>query len=49
MAAMILNSPRAIQMSVYVVRAFVGLRKSVCRTSTIPFDYPADIISQEPA
>jgi len=29
MAATILNSPRAIQMSVYVVRAFVRLRKSL--------------------
>jgi hypothetical protein len=29
MAAMILNSPRAIQMSVYVVRAFVRFRKSL--------------------
>ena len=27
MAAIVLNSPRAIQMSVYVVRAFVKLRK----------------------
>ena len=29
MAATILNSPRAIQMSVYVVRAFVRFRKSL--------------------
>ena len=29
MAATILNSPRAEQMSVYVVRAFVKLRESV--------------------
>jgi phage regulator Rha-like protein len=27
MAAMVLNSPRAVQMSVYVVRAFVKLRE----------------------
>ena len=26
MAAMVLNSPRAVQMSVYVVRAFVAMR-----------------------
>ena len=29
MAAMILNSPRAVQMSVYVVRAFIELRQAV--------------------
>jgi conjugal transfer/entry exclusion protein len=29
MAASILNSPRAIQMSVYVVRAFIRFRKSL--------------------
>ena len=35
MAAAILNSPRAIQMSVYVVRAFVKLRKTLAANSAM--------------
>jgi len=35
MAAMILNSPRAIQMSVYVVRAFLKLREALASNSTL--------------
>jgi hypothetical protein len=35
MAAMIINSPRAIQMSVYVVRAFVKLREVLASNSTL--------------
>jgi len=35
MAAMILNSPRAVQMSVYVVRAFVKLREVLASNSTL--------------
>ena len=35
MAANILRSPRAVQMSIYVVRAFVGLRERVTANATI--------------
>ena len=35
MAAMILNSARAVQMSVYVVRAFVKLREVLASNSTL--------------
>ena len=35
MAAMLLNSDRAIQMSVYVVRAFVRFRKMLASTATL--------------
>jgi ORF6N domain len=35
MAAMLLNSPRAIQMSVYVVRAFVKLREVLASNATL--------------
>jgi predicted DNA binding protein len=35
MAATILNSPRAVQMSVYVVRAFVKLREVLASNSTL--------------
>ena len=35
MAATILNSPRAAQMSVYVVRAFVKLRQALASTSAL--------------
>jgi hypothetical protein len=35
MAATLLNSPRAIQMSVYVVRTFVKLRKLIASNSTM--------------
>jgi hypothetical protein len=35
MAAMILNSPRAVQMSVYVVRAFVKLREVLASNTTL--------------
>jgi hypothetical protein len=35
MAAMILNSPRAVQMSVYVVRAFVKLREVLASNATL--------------
>jgi hypothetical protein len=35
MAAMVLNSPRAVQMSVYVVRAFVKLREVLASNSTL--------------
>jgi hypothetical protein len=35
MAATLLNSPRAIQMSVYVVRTFVKLRKLVASNSAV--------------
>jgi hypothetical protein len=34
-AAMVLNSPRAVQMSVYVVRAFVKLREVLASNSTL--------------
>jgi len=32
MAATVLNSPRAVQMSVFVVRAFVGMREALTGT-----------------
>ena len=35
MAATILNSPRAVQMSVYVVRAFVKIRELLASNSTL--------------
>jgi len=35
MAATILNSPRAAQMSVYVVRAFVKLRQALTSTTAL--------------
>ena len=35
MAAMILHSPRAVQMSVYVVRAFVKLREVLASNTTL--------------
>jgi hypothetical protein len=35
MAAMVLNSPRAVQMSVYVVRAFVKLREVLASNTTL--------------
>jgi hypothetical protein len=35
MAANILNSPRAVQMSVYVVRAFVKLREVLASNATL--------------
>lgn len=35
MAAMLLNSERAIQMSVYVVRAFVRFRKMLSSTAAL--------------
>jgi hypothetical protein len=35
MAATILNSPRAVQMSVYVVRAFVRLRAALASNATL--------------
>jgi hypothetical protein len=35
MAATILNSPRAVQMSVYVVRAFVKLRQALASTTAL--------------
>ena len=35
MAATLLNSPRAIQMSVYVVRAFVKLRKLLASNTSM--------------
>src|SRR5688572_1660890 len=35
MAATVLNSPRAVQMSVYVVRAFVKLREVLASNSTL--------------
>ena len=35
MAASILNSPRAVQMSVYVVRAFVRLREVLASNTTL--------------
>lgn len=35
MAATVLNSPRAVQMSVYVVRAFVKLREALASNSTL--------------
>jgi phage regulator Rha-like protein len=35
MAAMVLNSSRAVQMSVYVVRAFVKLREVLASNSTL--------------
>lgn len=31
MASMVLNSPKAVEMSVFVVRAFVGMRKEMSR------------------
>ena len=36
MAATVLNSPRAVEMSVYVVRAFVNLQSSWSRTRNSP-------------
>jgi hypothetical protein len=35
MAATILNSPRAVQMSVYVVRAFVKLRQALASNAAM--------------
>jgi len=35
MAATILNSPRAVQMSVYVVRAFVKLRQALASSAAM--------------
>jgi hypothetical protein len=35
MAAMVLNSPRAVEMSVYVVRAFVRLREFLASSKTL--------------
>jgi len=35
MAATILNSPRAVQMSVYVVRAFMKLRQALTSTTAL--------------
>ena len=35
MAATVLNSPRAVQMSLYVVRAFVALRKDVASSDLL--------------
>lgn len=35
MAASVLNSPRAVQMSVYVVRAFVKMRESLLVNATL--------------
>ena len=35
MAATVLNSPRAVQMSVYVVRAFVKLRELLASNSAL--------------
>lgn len=35
MAATVLNSPRAVQMSVYVVRAFIKLREVLASNSTL--------------
>ena len=35
MAASVLNTPRAIQMSVYVVRAFVKLREVLASNATL--------------
>jgi len=35
MAATVLNSPRAVQMSVYVVRAFVKLREVLASNTTL--------------
>ena len=35
MAAMVLNSPRAVQMSVYVVRAFVKFREALTSSATL--------------
>ena len=35
MASTVLNSPRAVQMSVYVVRAFVKLREVLASNSTL--------------
>lgn len=35
MAATVLSSPRAVQMSVYVVRAFVKLRQALASTSAL--------------
>lgn len=35
MAAMLLNSPRAIQMSVYVIRAFVKMRQTLASSAAM--------------
>ena len=35
MAAMLLNSPRAIQMSVYVIRAFVKMRQTLASNTAM--------------
>ena len=35
MASMVLNSPRAMEMSVFVVRAFVGMRKEMSRNEEV--------------
>jgi len=35
MAAMVLNSPRALAMSVYVVRAFIGMREQLAANAAI--------------
>jgi hypothetical protein len=45
MAATVLNSPRAVEMGIYVVRAFVKLREFLARTK----NWPADWISLKPA
>jgi len=35
MASMVLNSPQAMEMSVFVVRAFVGMRKEMSRNEEV--------------
>ena len=35
MASMVLNSPRAMEMSVFVIRAFVGMRKEMSRNEEV--------------
>ena len=35
MASMVLNSPRAMEMSVFVIRAFVGMRKEMSRNEVV--------------
>jgi hypothetical protein len=41
MAATVLNSPRAIQMSVYLVRAFVRFRKSLATHAALAREFEA--------
>jgi hypothetical protein len=41
MAATVLNSPRAVQMSVYVVRAFVKMRESLLVNAVLARDVAA--------